>query len=171
MDSQRVGLGPRAAAFLLDILAVVLIGFFFGFAITWLMDQFHILRFSIDTNAAAWAVIIFHLWFTAIVYSILEGLAGASLGKILLGLTVGRADGQKAGLGRKLLRWLLKGLTLLFVPCFGLIENVFVIYPFLALSLISILGLSLVLGKEKQTLYDRLAGTAVFRRRRPSSNT
>jgi len=164
MDSRRVGFGPRAGALLLDFVAVVFIGLFFSFAIKWLMDQLHLLKFSIDTNAAAWAVIIFHLWFTAVVYSILEGLAGASLGKLLLGLRVGRADGRKAGLGRKLLRWLLKGLTLLFIPCFGLIENEFVIYPFLALSLISILGLFLVFGKEKQTLYDRLSGTAVFRR-------
>jgi hypothetical protein len=92
MNSQRVGLGLRAVALLLDILAVVLIGLFFGFAITWLMDQFHVLRFSIDTNAAAWGVIIFHLWFTAMVYSILEGLAGtaifASAGRGLKRLTL-----------------------------------------------------------------------------------
>jgi uncharacterized RDD family membrane protein YckC len=84
---------------------------------------------------------------------------------MLLGLRVGAAAGRKAGLGRKLLRWFLKGLIFLVVPPFGLVESDIIVYPFLVLSAVTFLGLVLVLGKSRQTLYDRLSGTAIFRTR------
>jgi uncharacterized RDD family membrane protein YckC len=165
MESKRVGLGPRAVAVFFDFLAVIILAFVLLAPISGLMQKLGFQGFSIDTSADAWAAIIYHLWFTAVLYSLIEAFAGASPGKMLLGLRVGAAAGRKAGLGRKLLRWFLKGLIFLVVPPFGLVESDIIVYPFLVLSAVTVLGLVLVLGKSRQTLYDQLSGTAIFRTR------
>jgi uncharacterized RDD family membrane protein YckC len=163
MESKRVGLGPRAVALFFDFLAVISLSYLLLTPITWLMEKLNVLSFSIDTTGDAWAAIIYHLWFTALLYSLIEAFVGASPGKMLLGLRAGAADGAKAGPGLKLLRWFLKGIILLIVPPFGLVENEILITAFLVLSVIMFLGVFLALGKSRQTLYDRLSGTAVFR--------
>lgn len=45
----------------------------------------------------------------------------------------------------------------------GLTEVEVVVYSFLAVGAISFLGTFLIFGPKKQTLYDRLTKTAVFR--------
>ena len=163
MENKRVGLGPRAVAVFFDFLAVIILAYALLSPISGFMRSLDFLSFSIDTTGDAWAAIIYHLWFTAVLYSLIEAFVGASPGKMLLGLKVGAAAGRRAGLGRKLLRWFLKGLIFLIVPPFGLVESGIIIYPFLTLSAVTFLGLFFVLGKSRQTLYDRLSGTAVFR--------
>jgi len=95
-------------------------------------------------------------------YGLIEGLLGASPGKIVLGITVATATGASGNvivfLARFLLKYLAYGLVLA-----GLIFNL----PFLVLSsllvnllwTLSTLGL---LGGKRQTLYDALTGTSVF---------
>jgi hypothetical protein len=53
---------------------------------------------------------------------------------------------------------------LLIIPPFGMTEVEVVVYSFLAVGTISFLGTLLIFGPKKQTLYDRLTKTAVFRR-------
>jgi uncharacterized RDD family membrane protein YckC len=44
--------------------------------------------------------------FTLVYFALMEGLAGATLGKLMTGLRVVTPEGAKCGLGRALLRWL-----------------------------------------------------------------
>jgi uncharacterized RDD family membrane protein YckC len=44
--------------------------------------------------------------FTLVYFALMEGLAGATLGKLMTGLRVVTPEGQKCGLGRALVRWL-----------------------------------------------------------------
>jgi uncharacterized RDD family membrane protein YckC len=44
--------------------------------------------------------------FTLVYFALMEGLAGATLGKLMTGLRVVTPEGTKCGLGRALLRWL-----------------------------------------------------------------
>jgi uncharacterized RDD family membrane protein YckC len=46
------------------------------------------------------------LAYTLVYFALMEGLAGATLGKLLTGLRVVTPEGQKCGLGRALVRWL-----------------------------------------------------------------
>ncbi|MCK7481877.1 MAG: hypothetical protein M0C28_35420 [Candidatus Moduliflexus flocculans] len=46
-------------------------------------------------------------------------------------------------------------------------EVALLVYPFLALGLASFLGTFLIFSPGKQTFYDRLTRTAVFKRGRP----
>lgn len=74
-----------------------------------------------------------------------EGLFGATVGKLLLGMRVANAQGENAGLGRALVRNLLRPIDVL---------------PFMYL-----LGVILVAASDtKQRLGDRLAGTYVVAR-------
>lgn len=78
-------------------------------------------------------------------FVLLEGLAGVTLGKRLLGIRVIRTDGARPGLGRGLVRNLLR-----------LIDG---------LPAFSLLGIYLILTSiERARLGDRAAGTRVVRR-------
>ena len=83
------------------------------------------------------------LVFMFLYFVLLEGLAGATLGKWLLGLRVIRADGGRAGLPRSALRNTLR-----------LVDG---------LPALNILGVILVLrSAERARFGDRLAGTRVI---------
>lgn len=79
-------------------------------------------------------------------FVLLEGICGATIGKMLLGLKVIRVDGERAGLARSLLRNLLRVVDSL--PAFN------------------ILGVILILtSSERARFGDRVAGTRVIVRR------
>jgi uncharacterized RDD family membrane protein YckC len=81
----------------------------------------------------------------ALYYILLEGLAGATLGKWALGLRVVRTDGGKPGLARSALRNLLR-----------LVDG---------LPAFNIVGVVLILrSPERARFGDRVAGTRVVRR-------
>jgi uncharacterized RDD family membrane protein YckC len=122
---------------------------------------------SIDTNAAAWGVLIFDFWVLAVFYLMIEVLTSATLGKLFLGLRVANEDGQGHSFGRRVVRYLGKIGFLLLVPCFGMTEDPYLVYPFLAISAVSFLGCFLIFTPKSQTLYDRLSKTAVFRKAKP----
>jgi uncharacterized RDD family membrane protein YckC len=81
----------------------------------------------------------------ALYYILLEGLAGATLGKWALGLRVVRSDGGKPGLARSALRNLLR-----------LVDG---------LPVFNTVGVVLILrSPERARFGDRVAGTRVVRR-------
>lgn len=84
---------------------------------------------------------------------LLEGLVGASPGKMSLGIRIRNADGSRPEVAKLLRRLAIResGALALVHPIFGLFE------------LLAFLGCFMVLGHRRQALHDRLAGTAVFR--------
>jgi len=165
---KRVGLGLRSGALLLDFFFVILLSFIlvlFGFSIHGLLIRFGIMSgFSIDTSGDAWAAVLFILYFNGLFYNIFEIFTGTSLGKMALGLKIGKKDGQKGNIRIYFLRYLLKNSIFLFFLGFGIIEDSFLIYLFLGIAVIVFLGYFLLLGPQKQALHDRLSGIAVFRK-------
>lgn len=91
------------------------------------------------TSAATWVL---HL----LAYALIQGLTGASLGKLIVGLRVVTADGQVAGVGRSFVRtisWLLDALTC-GLPVIG--------------------GVMIVSNRGHRRLGDMFAGTYVVRK-------
>lgn len=67
-----------------------------------------------------WLPVALFVGYGLITFVLVEGIVGASIGKLIVGLRVVRADGQRAGIGRSALRfllWLVDG----FPYCFPLV--------------------------------------------------
>jgi uncharacterized RDD family membrane protein YckC len=162
---NRAGIGRRLAALLIDIVLIISFAVVLARPILKVEGWLGLVRFaSIDTNAGAWMAIILILFGATWGYLLIEVIASATPGKLILGLTVRCADGLPAGIGRRLARYFLKASGLLIVVPFGMVENMFIAPIFLCLGLSSLAGLFLVFGKNRQTLYDILSRTAVYRR-------
>jgi len=165
---DRAPFGRRLAALFLDLLIFVPFALLLARPIQDIENALGLVRFaSIDTNAEAWMVIILALWGNAWVYLFIEAVFAGTPGKLIFGLRVRAINGGPAGIGRRLGRYLLKCGILLIVMPFGMVEGNVSTILLLAVGLVSILGLFLVLGPRRQTLYDRISGTAVGRAPRP----
>ncbi len=172
---SRVGFGLRFVASLLDVVFMLIgglaIGGIFGGVLGGIFGG---TLGTIDTGteaisgAQAGGVIGFLLGALialpafGIVYALLEAFTGATVGKMLLGIKVGDADGTRAGLGKLFLRYALKNGAFVCTLLAGLVG----VELFNTLggiwSLIWFLGCFLVLTQARQGLHDKIAGTAVY---------
>lgn len=92
-------------------------------------------------------------------YWLLRDIAGASLGKLVLGTKVVRKDGQPASAGARVLRNLplAIGPALLIIPLLG-----YVVGP--SVAVIIVLTEAILLLSQGDRIGDRLAGTTVVRK-------
>ncbi len=92
-------------------------------------------------------------------YWLLRDITGASLGKLLLGTTVVRKDGQPATVGARVLRNLplAIGPAFLIIPLLG-----YLVGPPIAGLMVLIEGILVLTQGER--LGDRMAGTAVMKK-------
>ena len=101
---------------------------------------------------------------TYVVYYLIEGLTGITLGKLILGIKVANQDGTVAATGSLITRWAVKAsgniLTLLggilSISILGTIGGL--------LGLVIFIGCFFALGAKKQALHDLVAKTAVFKK-------
>jgi uncharacterized RDD family membrane protein YckC len=161
---ERAGFFRRFPALVLDAIIILVLVFPFGRLAMRFLEVLGVHMSSIDTNAAALGAFLYYFWAIAIFYLLIEVLVGATPGKLIMRLKVAGEDGDRASWGRRLGRYLGKICFLLIIPPFGMTEVEVVVYSFLAVGTISFLGTLLIFGPKKQTLYDRLTKTAVFRR-------
>lgn len=156
---KPAGLVHRIAAWVLDLAFVVILGLKLGRYEIGLLPNMS----SIDTNAAAMGVFLLIFWMTLIPYHLVELLSGRSPAKWLLGLSVARQDGGKAGLGRRGTRCLGNIVPLLIVSGLGVFAGAWPIRGIAALFAIALMGLAPLLGPTRPSLADLLAGTVVLR--------
>jgi uncharacterized RDD family membrane protein YckC len=144
---KRAGIVSRSIAFIIDNIMINIIAFvatlpFLIFGAFLLQDTSMtvlplILRFY-------YAIIIVQLTIVFIYFSISEGFYGFTPGKWLLGLKVIRTDGKRIGYRESMLRTIPK--------------------LFIVAIVIDALLMVLLYGKEKQRLFDNIAGTIVIHR-------
>jgi uncharacterized RDD family membrane protein YckC len=170
---KRVGFGPRLAAALIDLLIVGVVGFVAGAAIGgilggWIGDALGgpegAGSSSGAVGAALGAVVGSMAAFGGFVflYSLIEAFAGASPGKMLLGLKVGTAAGQRGSTALYARRWAVKysGTWLGLLGAIPGLQVLGLLAP--AAGLAIFVGCFLVLGDKRQALHDLGAATAVF---------
>ena len=172
---NRVGFWPRVAASLIDFVVVSALAFLAKGLVESAFPGIYahkIAEATADPRAAAAKNFItaFVGWGIAAgligpFYGLIEGLTGRSPGKLLTGLRVVDEAGQVPPLGTLLVRYLVKSSS-------SLIAFAAVFVGAKALDLVSqivawgiILGFFLVLTKSRQALHDKIAGTAVMRKR------
>jgi uncharacterized RDD family membrane protein YckC len=177
---QRIGFGKRLGALCLDILLCGLLAAVGGSTIGGWLGAYTGAAALGATNAAVNAgenaqaaaamggllgavagfVIAFAL--IGVVYFLLEGFTGYTLGKLILGIRIANDDGTAAGVGKLLYRYLVKNsnsvLALLAVftgvHALATLGNV--------AGLLIFVGCFFTLGVKRQAFHDMIAKTAVY---------
>jgi uncharacterized RDD family membrane protein YckC len=164
----RVGVGPRAAAAAIDLIAMVCaavaVGTVFAFVSSAQADRISAPGGTGDLEgllgflgglAAAFAA--------ALGYSLIEGLTGRSPGKRLLHLVVSRDDGLPATRRQYATRWIAKYSAVILIGAGVITGSELVAMAGRLVGIVSIAGCALALGDHKRALHDFVAGTAVCR--------
>ena len=160
--AMRAGFWPRLLALFIDSLVLI------AFAIFIVMINRATVAGSINSEAAISKM----LWAFAAVglgslfYWLIEGVSGASPGKMLVGLKIAIDHGQKGTVDRYLLRYLCKNSGQLLVMLAFIIPSVILDFATAALGLILFFGSFWIFSTTKQTAWDHWTGTAVFFRRK-----
>jgi uncharacterized RDD family membrane protein YckC len=175
---QRVGFGPRLGAWLLDCVIVFVLAFFGGGTIGGLIGVTAgaaiggAMATQADSMAAASAalgglfggLVAFFIAAAVIgmVYFLIEGFTGYTLGKLILGIRVASDDGTAAGLGKLLTRFAIKNCNFL-LTVLAALSGVTALRTLGNLcGLLILVGCFFVLGMRKQAFHDMLAHTAVY---------
>ena len=159
--NNRIGFGMRFGAFVLDI---ILVGILAGFLAPMLGSLIGLA--STGDEAGAMGGMLGGTFLAApligALYFLLEGITGFTLGKLLMGIRVGYANGDMGTTLLFLKRYAIKNSGILLSTLAGLasINLLGTIGGYI--SLVFFLGCLLVLLPKKQALHDFLAQTAVF---------
>lgn len=175
---QRIGFGKRLGAWALDCVFVIILSFVGGTAIGGWLGAYTgaytagSLSGGAGDNAQAAAAlggvfgaimgIALAATVIATVYFLLEGLTGYTLGKLILGIRIANEDGTKAGVGRLMLRWLVKNSSsvIMLLAVFTATTSLFTVSRLA--GLIIFVGCFFTLGMKRQAFHDMAAKTAVY---------
>jgi uncharacterized RDD family membrane protein YckC len=173
---KRVGFGPRLGAALIDFVVIVVLAVVFGGVVGGMLGlgagaaigSTSDSEGAAAAGAAAGALLGVLGGFAigaavfGVLYSLIEGLTGASPGKMILKLKVGTADGHAGQTSLYLTRWAVKnsGQILAFLSLI-LATSALGTLGTLA-NLVIFVGCFMVLGAKRQAIHDMVAKTAVF---------
>lgn len=174
-EVTRVGFGSRLAALILDAIIVCGISFVLAPIVGGFLGASAAATGTDGTSDPAVAAVaggilgslmalVVVLPLTYVVYYLIEGLTGITLGKLILGIKVANQDGTAAATGSLITRWAVKAsgniITLLggilSISILGTIGGL--------LGLVIFIGCFFALGAKKQALHDLVAKTAVFKK-------
>jgi uncharacterized RDD family membrane protein YckC len=144
LNRRFAGLWPRFVALLFDFLFLSII----FFPVTRIVKGTWVMGVSDHRWSSGWMVTdplcIAFLGIIVLYFILLEGFAGATLGKLVVGIRVVSVDGDKPGLWRGFLRNILRVVD--------------------SLPVLNILGVVLILrSSERARFGDRIAGTRVVK--------
>ena len=180
IEYLRIGFGQRLIAYIIDVLGLVifttmLVMLFMNFdlppteSIKATMDSIRDIYALLGVPESMSEMVIGKLpaltiasVIGALSYSLIEGLSGASPGKMVMKFRIANQDGTAGSTSLFLRRWAIKNIGAIlqfiaFVPSLMFMETIgsfagFVIF----------FGCFAVLGESRLTLHDRIAQTAVY---------
>jgi uncharacterized RDD family membrane protein YckC len=161
---KRVGFGPRFLAMLLDGIIVAVASVLLAPIVGGLVGA------NVAANDAAAGGMAMAMGAVAAaglistVYFLIEAFTGWTLGKRILKLQIGNENMQRAATGQLLLRYFVKNIGSIVSLVAGIVGIAMVGTIGSVLGLVVFLGIFMVLGQARQTLHDKIAKTAVWRR-------
>ena len=179
---QRIGFGKRLGAWALDLLLCGIVAAVGGSTIGGWLGAYTGAAAVAATNAAANAgqdsqaaaavgglfgaiagfIIAFFL--ICLVYFLVEGFTGYTLGKLILGIRIANDDGTAAGVGTLLYRYLVKNSNPV-LAVLAVLTGVHVLGTLGNLAgLLILVGCFFTLGVKRQAFHDMIAKTAVYPR-------
>jgi uncharacterized RDD family membrane protein YckC len=177
---QRIGFGPRLGALLLDTVIVCVLAFVGGSTIGGMLGLTagaalgSAMANGADSAAAAMAAVggllggVFAFAIAAaligVVYFLIEGFTGFTLGKLMLGIRVASDDGTAAPVSKLLFRYALKNSNFI-LSVLGALAGVHALVTLGRLAGLAIfVGCFFTLGMNKQAFHDMIAKTAVYKK-------
>jgi uncharacterized RDD family membrane protein YckC len=175
---QRVGFGPRLGAWLLDcvivvVLAVVggstigtMLGLSSGAALATAMgagaDSLAVASAAIGGMFGAIFGFVIATALIGVLYFLIEGFTGFTLGKLMLGIRVANADGTAAGIGTLLGRYAIKNCSFI-LSILSVVTGMAVLRTIGNLGGLAVfVGCFFTLGMKKQAFHDMIVSTAVY---------
>lgn len=172
---NRIGFGRRLGAFIIDFLIIAMGSIWLMFSIPNFLEslvdwsqipenQLSIIREYYGDNADYVMLFSPAMLISSFIYNLSEGFWGFTLGKLMLSIRVGKANGIRANSQRLMLRFALKNIStiLQLIAVAGMfawlnsLSNLF--------GLIIFVGCLFVLGEKKLAFHDMLAKTAVYKK-------
>lgn len=177
---ERIGFGKRLGAWVIDLIIIAAIGAVLGTvaggAIGGLLGTGAAseMEGATSESAAAGAMLgsfiggmagmMAGVTLIGLLIFLIEGFTGFTPGKLALGIRVGSKDGNKAGLGALLVRFLVKNSALILSVLAG-VTGVMVLSTIGSVAgLVVFIGCFLVLGQKRQAIHDMIGGTAVYKK-------
>ena len=99
-----------------------------------------------------------------LVYGLGEAIFGRSLGKLVTGIYIGRDDGERAYVGTLMLRYVVKNSPMLLLTLALLLRSPGLAIAAGAAAVVVTVGILVMLGPERRSVYDYIARTAVFKK-------
>ena len=168
---SRFGFWPRLLAYALDLVLLLLVALATRSLISGLLPD--VVAAAVARNQGRSGLLFSEYWTSVSVvatllapfYSLIEGLAGMSPGKWLLGMRIAAASNRRPYRWRLFLRFACKGAGVI-LKSLALAAGIATLdRPASSLYALVSLGFLLVLGRSHQALHDRLAKTIVVPRR------
>ena len=165
---ELAGAGIRIGVGIIDSILVGVGGFIFGLVAGGALLGLLFGGAAGSGEEAAAAVVgvlvgsVIGVTFIQLSFVIIEGIFGVSPAGKMLGIKVAQADGSLGSFGNYFIRALVKSSWLWLAIPGSILKSQALLTVALILSVILTLGLFMALGESKQTLYDKLTGTAVI---------
>jgi uncharacterized RDD family membrane protein YckC len=171
---QRIGFGKRLGALLLDCVIVAVLVIVGGGIVGGMLglNASSLPSNTDDPNAMAAAMsgatlgaimgMMAAMAVIGLVYFLIEGFTGYTLGKLILGIRIANEDGSQASVTTLLGRWALKNINFLCVVLAVATGVSFFTTLGRIGGLIIFVGCFFALGMARQALHDKVLHTAVY---------
>ena len=162
VTGERAGFGRRLGAFALDVILILIVTSIANFLTGEkdATDPSGPRHLSDLTRLMAGAGV--YVASIQLLYCLIEGLTGASPGKMILRMRIRDASGAPASIGTLILRMVVKHVKVVATFLVALTGSQLLAVVGLAGGVIVFFGCFLALGAASQALHDRMVHTAVY---------
>lgn len=168
---NRIGFGIRAVAYLVDWVAIIVVGTLLGSLLGGVLGvgaggAVAVLGFLADAGGFLGMVLgaMTGISLASVFWMLWEGLTGTTLGKLVVGIQVGDDDGMATFRSKLMLRAAVKYSYSIVSFVISLTGLVFLAHLATLCLVVVLIGCFITLGQGRQALHDMAAGTAVYRK-------
>ena len=175
---ERIGFGPRLVAILIDMILSFIVGSILAFYEVFSFidvsnssyfnsQDFKDVETSLEMIGSDISLGTIQVWALGyfvgtFLYSLIEGVTGASPGKRVQKIIIANEDGSKGDVNLFMSRWAIKNITNLMSLLIILTGAISLQWISSLFSLVIFLGFFFVLASHHQALHDKIVKTAVF---------
>ena len=175
---ERIGFGPRLVASIIDMILSFIVGSILAFTkVLSFVDlsnsayfnsqDFNYIETSLDIFGSDISLSDVQIWILGfylgtVVYTLIEGVTGASPGKRVMKILIANEDGSEGDVTLFMSRWAIKNIANLISLLMIATGSISLQWVSSILDWVVILGCFLVLASHHQALHDKIVKTAVF---------
>ena len=158
----RIGFGKRLGALMIDLIIVSILAWIVGSVTGEPPSERGSGLHDLSNLAQMVAGVGLAVSLVQLLYWLIEGMTGASPGKMILKIRIGDAGGTTAATGTLILRMVIKQINVVAAFLVALTGSHLLAWVGVVGWIIVAIGCFLALGAARQALHDRIVQTAVF---------